>query len=74
MATIDLQHQENPPTWARLEPATLGWIDGLEKDLVLKTKNWRILAGRRLAWKRLLGPPWAVESPRKEDILIQRFS
>ncbi|GFS77286.1 uncharacterized protein TNCV_3758701 [Trichonephila clavipes] len=31
------------------------WIDGLEKDLlVLKTKNWRTLAGRRLAWKRLL--------------------
>ncbi|GFT40624.1 uncharacterized protein TNCV_3007981 [Trichonephila clavipes] len=31
------------------------WIDDLEKDLlVLKTKNWRTLAGRRLAWKRLL--------------------
>ncbi|GFY34258.1 uncharacterized protein TNCV_2505611 [Trichonephila clavipes] len=27
----------------------LRWIDGLEKDLlVLKTKNWRTLAGRRL--------------------------
>ncbi|GFS95152.1 uncharacterized protein TNCV_2704981 [Trichonephila clavipes] len=30
-------------------------IDGLEKDLlVLRTGNWRTLAGRRLAWKRLL--------------------
>ncbi|GFU24361.1 uncharacterized protein TNCV_942531 [Trichonephila clavipes] len=29
-------------------------MDDLEKDLlVLKTKNWRTLAGRRLAWKRL---------------------
>ncbi|GFV83088.1 hypothetical protein TNCV_2802141 [Trichonephila clavipes] len=28
---------------------------GLENDiLVLRTKNWRTLAGRRLAWKRLL--------------------
>ncbi|GFW59187.1 uncharacterized protein TNCV_2781181 [Trichonephila clavipes] len=28
----------------------LRWIDGLEKDiLILKTKNWRTLAGRRLA-------------------------
>ncbi|GFV64988.1 uncharacterized protein TNCV_763301 [Trichonephila clavipes] len=33
----------------------LRWIDGLEKDLiVLRIKNWRTLAGRRLAWKRLL--------------------
>ncbi|GFS78561.1 uncharacterized protein TNCV_3147931 [Trichonephila clavipes] len=33
----------------------LRWIDDLEKDLlVLRTKNWRTLAGRRLAWKRLL--------------------
>ncbi|GFX06810.1 uncharacterized protein TNCV_1201271 [Trichonephila clavipes] len=33
----------------------LRWIDGLEKDLlVLRTKDWRTLAGRRLAWKRLL--------------------
>ncbi|GFX45293.1 DUF4817 domain-containing protein [Trichonephila clavipes] len=32
----------------------LRWIDGLENDLiVLRTKNWRTLAGRRLAWKRL---------------------
>ncbi|GFW96511.1 uncharacterized protein TNCV_2845681 [Trichonephila clavipes] len=31
------------------------WIDGLEKNLlVLRTRHWRILAGRRLAWKRLL--------------------
>ncbi|GFT30314.1 uncharacterized protein TNCV_2376181 [Trichonephila clavipes] len=31
------------------------WIDGLEKYLlVLRTKNWRSLVGRRLAWKRLL--------------------
>ncbi|GFV77539.1 uncharacterized protein TNCV_1070681 [Trichonephila clavipes] len=29
-------------------------IDGLEKDIVLRTKNWRTPAGRRLAWKRLL--------------------
>ncbi|GFX03287.1 uncharacterized protein TNCV_3555151 [Trichonephila clavipes] len=33
----------------------LRWIDGLEKDLlVLRTKNWRTLAGRKLVWKRLL--------------------
>ncbi|GFU55760.1 uncharacterized protein TNCV_2969291 [Trichonephila clavipes] len=33
----------------------LRWIDGLEKYLlVLRTKNWRTLAGRRLAWKKLL--------------------
>ncbi|GFU19995.1 uncharacterized protein TNCV_1191451 [Trichonephila clavipes] len=33
----------------------LRWIDVLKKDiLVLRTKNWRALAGRRLAWKRLL--------------------
>ncbi|GFT95970.1 hypothetical protein TNCV_312781 [Trichonephila clavipes] len=33
----------------------LRWIDGLEKDLiVLRTKNWRTLAVRRLAYKRLL--------------------
>ncbi|GFX05693.1 uncharacterized protein TNCV_3198101 [Trichonephila clavipes] len=30
------------------------WIDDLEKDiLVLRTRNWRTLAGRRMAWKRL---------------------
>ncbi|GFY10270.1 uncharacterized protein TNCV_2629491 [Trichonephila clavipes] len=33
----------------------LRWIDDLEKDLlVLRTKNWRTLAGRKMAWKRLL--------------------
>ncbi|GFW48470.1 putative LOC100569746 [Trichonephila clavipes] len=33
----------------------LRWIDGLEIDLlVLRTRNWITLAGRRLAWKRLL--------------------
>ncbi|GFU78565.1 uncharacterized protein TNCV_2301771 [Trichonephila clavipes] len=33
----------------------LRWIDDLENDLlVLKTKNLRTLAGRRLAWKRFL--------------------
>ncbi|GFV61736.1 uncharacterized protein TNCV_188941 [Trichonephila clavipes] len=33
----------------------LRWIDGLEKDLpVLRTRTWRTLEGRRLAWKRLL--------------------
>ncbi|GFW20985.1 uncharacterized protein TNCV_1714921 [Trichonephila clavipes] len=32
----------------------LRWIGGLEKDLLdLRTKHWRTLAGRRLAWKRL---------------------
>ncbi|GFX87891.1 uncharacterized protein TNCV_4373561 [Trichonephila clavipes] len=31
------------------------WIDGPEKGLLaLRTRNWRKLAGRRLAWKRLL--------------------
>ncbi|GFT58991.1 hypothetical protein TNCV_186011 [Trichonephila clavipes] len=30
----------------------LKWIDGLEKDLlVLRIKNWRTLAGRRLAYR-----------------------
>ncbi|GFW13626.1 hypothetical protein TNCV_1210921 [Trichonephila clavipes] len=39
------------PTSARRKGRpSLRWIDGLEKDfLVLGTKNWRILAGRRLA-------------------------
>ncbi|GFU49631.1 uncharacterized protein TNCV_4143981 [Trichonephila clavipes] len=32
----------------------LRWIGGLEKVLVSRTRNWRTLAGRRLAWKRLL--------------------
>ncbi|GFS95504.1 hypothetical protein TNCV_814541 [Trichonephila clavipes] len=31
------------------------WFDSLEKDLrVLRAKNWRTLAGRRLAWKWFL--------------------
>ncbi|GFW05751.1 uncharacterized protein TNCV_4627601 [Trichonephila clavipes] len=31
------------------------WIDGLENCLLLlRTKNWRTLARRRMAWKRLL--------------------
>ncbi|GFW00737.1 uncharacterized protein TNCV_2305101 [Trichonephila clavipes] len=53
------------------ERASLGWIDGLEKDLlVLRTKNWRTIEGRWLAWKRLLEkakplPPWAVKPLRK---------
>ncbi|PRD28990.1 UNVERIFIED_CONTAM: hypothetical protein NCL1_30767 [Trichonephila clavipes] len=39
----------------RKDWSNLRWIDGLEKDLqVLRTKNWRTLVGRRLAWKRLL--------------------
>ncbi|GFW39812.1 uncharacterized protein TNCV_2419781 [Trichonephila clavipes] len=33
----------------------LRWIDGVEKDLlVLRTRTWRTLARKRLAWKRLL--------------------
>ncbi|GFU24336.1 uncharacterized protein TNCV_942301 [Trichonephila clavipes] len=33
----------------------LRWIDVLEKDiLVLRTRLWRKLVGRRLTWKRLL--------------------
>ncbi|GFX76418.1 uncharacterized protein TNCV_5090571 [Trichonephila clavipes] len=40
--------------WRKGRP-NLRWIDVLEKDfLVLRTNNWRPLAGRRLAWKRLL--------------------
>ncbi|GFW57764.1 hypothetical protein TNCV_2926831 [Trichonephila clavipes] len=32
----------------------LRWIDGQDKGiLVLRTKNWRTLAERRLAWNRL---------------------
>ncbi|GFS84662.1 hypothetical protein TNCV_4607781 [Trichonephila clavipes] len=37
------------------ERASQRLIDDQEKDLlVLRTKNLRTLAGRRLAWKRLL--------------------
>ncbi|GFV52336.1 uncharacterized protein TNCV_2664901 [Trichonephila clavipes] len=39
----------------RTHPPNLRWIDGLEKDLlVLRTMNWRTLAGRRQERKRLL--------------------
>ncbi|GFW13072.1 uncharacterized protein TNCV_3330041 [Trichonephila clavipes] len=39
----------------RMGRPNLRWIDGLEKDLLaLRTKNWRTLVDRRLAWKRLL--------------------
>ncbi|GFV67487.1 uncharacterized protein TNCV_4621681 [Trichonephila clavipes] len=39
----------------RKDRQNLRWTDGLEKDLlVLRTKNWRTLAGRRLTRKRLL--------------------
>ncbi|GFU67575.1 uncharacterized protein TNCV_1643241 [Trichonephila clavipes] len=41
-------------TWRKGKP-NLRWIYDLEKDiLVLRTKNWITLAGRRLTWKRLL--------------------
>ncbi|GFT02228.1 uncharacterized protein TNCV_84821 [Trichonephila clavipes] len=40
-------------TWRKGRP-NLRCIDDLKKDLVLSTKNWRTLAGRRLVWKRLL--------------------
>ncbi|GFW45362.1 uncharacterized protein TNCV_4734691 [Trichonephila clavipes] len=43
------------PTGTRRKGSpNLRWIEDLEKDLlVLRTRNWRTLAGRRLAWKRL---------------------
>ncbi|GFV48345.1 hypothetical protein TNCV_2479101 [Trichonephila clavipes] len=35
--------------------ANFRWNDSLEKDLLVwRTGNWRTLAGKRLAWKRLL--------------------
>ncbi|GFW45160.1 uncharacterized protein TNCV_716621 [Trichonephila clavipes] len=41
-------------TWKKGR-SDLRWIDGLEKyPIVLRTKNWRTLAERRLAWKTLL--------------------
>ncbi|GFV53643.1 uncharacterized protein TNCV_1042511 [Trichonephila clavipes] len=57
----------------------LRWIDGLEKDLlVLRTRNWRTLAGRRLAWKRLLekakAHPGLCHRGRKEYISIVYFN
>ncbi|GFT91462.1 uncharacterized protein TNCV_4286131 [Trichonephila clavipes] len=37
----------------RKDRTNLGWIDGLEKNLlVLRTRNWRTLAGRRLAYRK----------------------
>ncbi|GFW73196.1 uncharacterized protein TNCV_484221 [Trichonephila clavipes] len=52
-----------PISTRRKGMSNLEWIDGLEKDLlVLRTKNWRTLARRRQAWKRLLekvkSHPW----------------
>ncbi|GFX65453.1 hypothetical protein TNCV_400041 [Trichonephila clavipes] len=39
----------------QFEKRCLRRIDDLEKDLlVLRTKNWRTLAGRRMTWKGLL--------------------
>ncbi|GFW64110.1 jerky-like protein [Trichonephila clavipes] len=54
--------------------SNLRWIDGLEKDLlVFRTKNWRTLAGRRLAWKRLLEKskthPGLSSHWRRKDLL-----
>ncbi|GFW64122.1 uncharacterized protein TNCV_708271 [Trichonephila clavipes] len=54
--------------------SNLRWIDSLEKDLlVFRTKNWRTLAGRRLAWKRLLEKskthPWLSSHWRRKDLL-----
>ncbi|GFU67066.1 hypothetical protein TNCV_4969151 [Trichonephila clavipes] len=47
--------------------SNLRWIDGLEKDLlVLKTNNWRTLAGRRLTCvERLLEEAKAHHGPSK---------
>ncbi|GFX04120.1 uncharacterized protein TNCV_3972691 [Trichonephila clavipes] len=43
------------PIHTRRSRSNLKWVDGLENDLlVLRAKNWRTLARRRLAWKRLL--------------------
>ncbi|GFU70775.1 hypothetical protein TNCV_1795231 [Trichonephila clavipes] len=50
-----LKRPNNLPTKKGQTKKEDGLIDDLEKDLlVLRTKNWRTLAGRRLAWKRLL--------------------
>ncbi|PRD21720.1 UNVERIFIED_CONTAM: hypothetical protein NCL1_51000 [Trichonephila clavipes] len=39
----------------RKNKPNLNWIDGLEKDLlVLRTRDWRTLVGKRLTWKRFL--------------------
>ncbi|GFY12478.1 putative DD41D transposase [Trichonephila clavipes] len=54
----------------------LRWIDGQEKDLLLsRTKNWRTLAGRRLAWKRFLEKakalPGLLSLSGKKEVLKQ---
>ncbi|GFW96877.1 hypothetical protein TNCV_2160131 [Trichonephila clavipes] len=45
-----------PTNWhTEKSRSILTWIDGLEKYiLVLRTKNWRRLVGRKMARKRLL--------------------
>ncbi|GFY27170.1 hypothetical protein TNCV_2067911 [Trichonephila clavipes] len=35
----------------RKSRTNLRWNDDLEKDLLLRTRNWGTLVGRRLAWK-----------------------
>ncbi|GFW46088.1 hypothetical protein TNCV_3277051 [Trichonephila clavipes] len=61
-----LAHKEGRPN--------LRWIDCLEKDLlVLRIKNWRTLAREGWPGKDFLlsqGPPWAVETLRKERTIF----
>ncbi|GFY28701.1 uncharacterized protein TNCV_3440681 [Trichonephila clavipes] len=53
-------------TW-RKSSSNLLWIDGIEKDLlVLKSKNWRRLAGRRLLEKAKAHPGQSSHCGRKE--------
>ncbi|GFW92195.1 uncharacterized protein TNCV_3540811 [Trichonephila clavipes] len=53
--SIDENHTKMYNVTRRRSRPNLRWIDGPEKYLpVVRTKNWRTLAGRRLAWKRLL--------------------
>ncbi|GFS56645.1 uncharacterized protein TNCV_1852961 [Trichonephila clavipes] len=55
----------------------LRWIDGLEKDLlILRTRDWRTVEGRRLAQKRLLekaktNPGLSCYRGRKEVCIVQ---
>ncbi|GFT25210.1 hypothetical protein TNCV_180891 [Trichonephila clavipes] len=51
-----LKSLQCPTNWhTKKGRPNLRWIDGLEKIvLVLRTRNWRTLAGRKLAWKRFL--------------------
>ncbi|GFW25359.1 uncharacterized protein TNCV_5089241 [Trichonephila clavipes] len=43
-------------------------IDDLKNDLlVLRTRNWRTLAGRRLSWKRLLEKANSILSCRAAE-------